>query len=203
MASKRKAAEGFNARDWIALNEVLERARDSIGSLDLALGQVYRDFCDDDRLRSGAQRKPPGKAYSTEPPEWRTFDATFWRERVERLVRDDRGVVRLILRLGQEPLTGSWYFFGHRADVEKLYPVSGGPAREAAAAGDPMKPPPSPRGPKAIKDWPTCVAREVIRILRAGEPLPKADHFRSHCEKTLGHTPHLRDVQTLLAKLLK
>jgi hypothetical protein len=196
MAKRKAAAEGFDPRNWMTVNVTLERARDSIGSFDQALGALYRDLSGGRRLRSGALWQPPGKAYSTDEPKWRSLDADFWRERVERLVRDDRGVVRLILRKGQQPLTGSWYFYCHRADVEKLY-------RVAAAARADEDAPPSPRGPKPVKDWPKCVADERKRLLLAREPLPKADHFRSHCGTTLGHLPDIRDVQKLLAKLRK
>ena len=85
-------------------------------------------------------------------------------------MRDDRGVVRVIPRRDAEPLTGSWYFYGHRDDVAKLYPVPGEPVREAAGDDDAMTPPTRKTGRPLKHDWHSIDGEIAARCI---DPKPK------------------------------
>jgi hypothetical protein len=56
-------------------------------------------------------------------------------------------------------------------------------------------------GPQPIKDWPTVVARELIRRAKAGEKEPTAIKMIEFCEGEIGYSPVLREMQKLLEKL--
>lgn len=78
--------------------------------------------------------------------------------------------------------------------------------RQAEAASDATtKPPVHARrkpGKPTTHDWPLHVAREVIRIIRADEPVPTAPRLVQYCEDTLGYQPDIRAMQKLLRTLL-
>ena len=64
----------------------------------------------------------------------------------------------------------------------------------------------SPRrkpGPPPKKDWPTHVARELIRRAGAGEKMPTAPQMLQYCQNTLHFEPDIRGMQRLLRDLLR
>jgi hypothetical protein len=75
-----------------------------------------------------------------------------------------------------------------------------------------LPPPPSDRGtddqprrqpgPRAKKDWPKVVARELIRRARAGEDEPTAPRMCQFCQNKWGWQPDIRAMQRLLRDLL-
>jgi hypothetical protein len=73
----------------------------------------------------------------------------------------------------------------------------------AAAAGADDKPQRRrPPGPPPEMEWRTLVAREIIRRMRAGEPMPKAPKMCEFCQKHSIEEPSLRTMQGYLRALL-
>jgi hypothetical protein len=205
-----RQAEVFSAAEWMALDEAFAAAESALRSIDLAEDDLAA------HLRSG--RLPSAR--------WRRGDNTntferlppaFWKEL--RLRKIDDGDIRVLrarekdkwvrLNIVEQALDVesetaarvSVYFFVARAPLSRLYSTSAvldpsGAAPETPGAGRRQS------GRRAIKDWPTLLARELIRRGKAGENEPTALEMIEFCETTLDYSPSLREMQKRLKKLL-
>ena len=118
----------------------------------------------------------------------------------------EAAIVHFWNTLALKPRTAEWRerkysLFFWRPDLEKIWPPSSPPAAphdDPATGVSPRRPP----GPRAKKDWPMVVARELVRMARAGENDPTAPQMCEFLERTLGWQPDIRSMQKLLRSLL-
>jgi len=104
---------------------------------------------------------------------------------------------------------GRRYYFVHRAELDKLYPVapsavatlSNAPVSSSDDTSDDTSPRRKP-GKKPKHKWPTLVTRELIRRARAGEAEPTAPQIAQFLQDKLDWQPDIRAVQRLLRELL-
>jgi hypothetical protein len=108
---------------------------------------------------------------------------------------DGRAIVRGTIE-GLPLAYGDWFFFVHRADLDKHYPAATSPPA-GAPSSDRRKP-----GKRAKGDWPMLVARELIRRARNGKAEPTAPQMLQFLEDSIGWQPDIRLMQKLLKELL-
>jgi hypothetical protein len=126
--------------DWVPLNDAFVRIKDSVGSRELAARDVYQNMLDG-RLKSAARH------VASEGTETRAIlPATFWQQFTLMDALRHEGVQ--VRPVKGKVLTGSWYFFVRRTDLDKHYPQAA-----AGRSDDTVQPPPRRRGPPATHDW--------------------------------------------------
>jgi hypothetical protein len=220
VARKRRGTDKLPLDDqqrWRPLAEVYKALCQSTGSPQLAALILTEAMAKPGGVRSmrwRAARVPDG-ANPDDYPERELLSPTFWAEQHELLSTSDTLshpdglVIGLRSRHGQimtADAARGYAFFAWGPDLEKAWPTIF--AAAAPGAQEPQSPllTESQRrrpGPRAKKDWPTHVARELIRLARAGEPEPTAPQMCQHCWDTLHYQPDIRAMQRLLRDLLK
>jgi len=97
----------------------------------------------------------------------------------------------------------AWHFFVRRANLDKHYPTAA-TAPASWTTNDRRIDNTARRrpGPQPKHDWPIEVAREVIRIVRAGKREPTARQLAQFCENQWGWQPDISAIQKLLKRLL-
>jgi hypothetical protein len=192
MPRKAKPPESFSTAKWAPLIEAVALAEGALGSSYLAEGNLI------EHLRSGrlpTARYRGGLLKRLQP--------TFWKSlRIVQTVHPSGVLVILVLGLADE--SSAPHLFVARAPLNKLYstdPTPSGALAEPPGSG-PGRPTRRKPGPQPIKDWPTVVARELIRRAYAGEKKPGPAAMVKFCQNTIGHSPDSSDMQKLLKKLL-
>jgi hypothetical protein len=182
----------FSAAKWASLVEAFDWAEGALGSSYLAAGDLTEHFRSG-RLPMAMRRRVDGV---------NTFERLEPSQRLQVGEPDENGDVR-VWGLTAEIASSLPHFFVARESLEQLYspgaalePASGASA-EASNAPPRWKP-----GKRPIKDWPTVVARELIRRAYAGEKKPTPAAMVRFCEKTIKHSPDPSDMQKLLKELL-
>jgi hypothetical protein len=103
----------------------------------------------------------------------------------------------------EPPIFFQGYFFIKRCEFVREYPDAAA-ADKPPRADDDVPPPPTRRRPgKRPKfDWPVYLAREVIRHIRTGKPVPKAKKLADICTEKWGWEPPMGEINRLLTLLL-
>jgi hypothetical protein len=192
----RRPRQALDPHEWAPLNDAYARIKAHVGSRELAARDLHRD------LISG----PPGglgsasRHIARDGTETRgLLKPSFWKQWT---LTDaiDGGV--LIRRADDQPVTGQWYFFVRRADLDKHY---GTPTATttATATGD-VQPPPERRkpGPKITKDWRLFAAHAVYEFKGKHGRLPSGPELAQICEDKLGYQPDTSDIAKLFRYLL-
>jgi hypothetical protein len=99
---------------------------------------------------------------------------------------------------------GGAVFYVWKPDIDKIWPLLAVnmPKPEAKADRQSETPPRRKPGPTPKYDWPTVVARELIRRAKAGEKDPTAIKMIEFCADRLDYEPSLRSMQEWLKTLL-
>jgi hypothetical protein len=82
-------------------------------------------------------------------------------------------------------------------EVKALVPPPSQPQQKTGPQPTKRRP-----GPLPTEDWPKHVAREIVRALRGGKPIPTAAELAQSCEDNLGYQPDIRAVQRHIEHLL-
>jgi hypothetical protein len=95
------------------------------------------------------------------------------------------------------------HFFVRHRELDQRYPVTTSMRRaDDKQPTQPLrgKPGPRTRTPtlKTKEEWPLHIARELIRMARAGEEWPAASGMLQFCENNWGWQPDIRRMQKLL-----
>jgi hypothetical protein len=176
--ARRKQALVLKAPEWMPLEtEIYYRAKASTGASELACADLQKAL-QNGRLRSASRHIVGDKDEPAPlaPSAWRkTFKLTEFKvpvlggphgaARAGALYRRPLtyGTERLhVVPRKERSFDGTWYFFGRRDDVDKLYPAATPIVDRANEAAD--KPPSFKPGPKPKGDWPTLVGAWLIRI---------------------------------------
>jgi hypothetical protein len=182
----------FSGSRWASLDEGFAWAEGALGSSYLAENDLTEHF------RSG--RLPTAMRHRRDGVDtFERLEPPFWK-RLQVGEPDENGDVR-VWGLAAEIASFAPHFFVEREPLEQLY--SPGLVIEPASDASPASDAPTRRrpGPQPIKDWPTLVARELIRRAKAGEKEPTAIKMIELCERAIGYSPVLREMQKLLKKL--
>src|SRR5262249_11786807 len=89
-----------------------------------------------------------------------------------------------------------------RRELDKHYPAADTVPSELSPSEGRTALPRRKPGRKPKHDWPTHVARELIRRVRAGKRDPTAPEMLQWCQENLGGEPDIRQMQELLRDLL-
>jgi hypothetical protein len=140
---------------------------------------------------------------STQPPTSKVELLTTapWKGRT--LIWKRRGLLSGSFKKGLHPSM----IYVWQPDLEKKWAPPSPPPSPSERATEPpdLATDVSPRrrpGKRPTKDWPTHVARELIRRARAGEEMPTAAQMCQFCQNTLCWQPDIRQMQRLLRDLL-
>jgi hypothetical protein len=183
---------------WLPLPRALEYCRRRIGSEFFAPLEMQQEFAAG-RIRTAARYLDQ----STQPPtsKMALLTPASWKGRSLIWKRKGRLPDSFEKRLHPSMI------YVWQPDLEKRWPLPSPPRSPSERATDPddLATDVSPRrqpGPRAKKDWPKVVARELIRRARAGEDEPTAAQMCQFCQNKLGWQPDLRAMQRLLRDLL-
>jgi len=202
---------------WRPLAQVYKALCPSTGSPHLAALDLTEAMAKPGGVRSmrrRAERVPDG-ANPDDYPERELLSPTFWAEQHEllstsdTLIHPDGLVIGLRSRHGQimtADAARGYAFFAWRPDLEKAWPTifvaAAAPVAQEPLSLSPTESQRRKPGPRATKDWPTHVARELIRRARAGEDMPTAAQMCQFCQNTLHWQPDIRSMQKQLRRLL-
>jgi hypothetical protein len=156
----------FAAAQWIPLSEAFTRARAYLGSHRLAEHDSL------EHMRSGRLATVARRIAGDGDELFEAVAPSFFARAVLTVRSGDVEIVEIAALIAgpsgveapTDETSGFRAFFVARSDLDKLYPVAADPA-PADAGGAPTRLKP---GPQPIKDWPTVVARELIRRAYAG-----------------------------------
>jgi len=93
----------------------------------------------------------------------------------------------------------NWEFYVWAPDVAKCWPEL---KQAAGDEGDTSTTKRRKPGPQPRHDWPTVIARELIRRAKAGEKDPTAAELAQFCQDNLDWQPDISALQKQLQKLL-
>jgi hypothetical protein len=183
------------SREWMPFAVAFIAIRDKLGSTRRAAHEL-REGLHGGRLKSAAWQTD-GTCWHLEKSFWTDAEIECWPDIAWEDGRHQNAGVRV-----RHKLEGQWDFFVGRRDLEKLYPTvvrvaTPSPERRPDENPSRRKPGPQPR-----HDWPTRVARELIRRALAGEKTPTAPDILKYCGRELGWEPDIRAMQRLLRELL-
>jgi hypothetical protein len=186
----------FDDPRWLPIGEAHRLVTARLGHRRLAAIDLM-DALTDGRVRCLRRSLVSGERSLAPASLWSGYELQSWSDGLHvcprRTPADGTGT-RLII-----PVRG-WVFYVWRPDFERRWPAAkapdGPPPNERVATG--RKP-----GPHPTRDWPRAVAAEVIRRIRAGEPIPSVREAIEYCEKLPGgYSPGLKEMQGLLKDLL-
>ena len=190
---------------WLPLPRALEYCGRRIGSEFFAPLEMQQEFAAG-RIRTAARYLDQSTRPSTSKVALLTTAS--WKGRT--LIWKRKGLLSDSFKKGLHPSM----IYVWQPDLEKKWaPPSPPPSLSERATEPPERPSEpldlapdvSPRrkpGKRPTKDWPTHVARELIRRARAGEEMPTAAQMCQFCQNTLGWQPDIRQMQRLLRDLL-
>jgi hypothetical protein len=189
---------------WLPLPKALEYCRRRIGSEFFAPLEMQQEFAAD-RIRTAARyldqstQPPTSKVALLSPASWKGR-SLIWKRKARLSDSFKKGMHPSMIYVWQP-------------DLEKRCPPpSPSPSLHKRVIEPPeratepldLAPDVSPRrkpGKRPTNDWPTHVARELIRRARAGEQMPTAAQMCQFCQDTLRCQPDIRQMQRLLRDL--
>ena len=189
---------------WLPLPRALEYCRRRIGSEFFAPLEMQQEFAAG-RIRTAVRYLDQ----TTQPPTSKValLTTASWKGRTLKWKR--KGLLSDSFKKGLHPSM----IYVWQPDLEKKWaPPSPPPSLSERATEPPerasepldLAPDVSQRrkpGKRPTKDWPTHVARELIRRARAGEEMPTAAQMCQFCQNTLCWQPDIRQMQRLLRDL--
>jgi hypothetical protein len=206
MARPKKLARlvaALPVREWASLDDAFERVK-LCGSAELAGHDLKQDFLTG-RLQAAARCIAPDgteTCFIFEPAWWLPFKISC--PPISIIGSTGRSCVEGVAE-GWDLKQGKWYWLVRRAELDTLYPGADlNKLYPVAAPNEQADNTPSRRKPGSPPkhDWPLVVARELIRMARAGEKMPTAPKMLQFCEDKLRWQPDIRQMQRLLKFLL-
>jgi hypothetical protein len=206
MARPKKLARSvapLPAREWAPLDEAFDRVKFWVGSVQLACRQLPQDLL-------AGQLQGAARCIRDGTETWLTFNPAWWQSlkiSPPILLLDSTDRCRVEGEAdGWDRKREKRYFFVHRVELHKLYPVADLDKLYSVAVPSEQADNPTSRrkpGHPPKHDWPMVVARELIRMALAGEKMPPtAPKMLQFCENKLRWQPDIRQMQRLLSKLL-
>jgi hypothetical protein len=173
---------------WAPLSEAFLQIRGKFGSSELAARDLRQGLLDGGLPSAARWISEDGKetCLLLKPTFWKTTaQVRWWDDIAWEDGRQQRAGVAVSGR-GKE-LSGSWHFFVHRAELDKLYPVAAVPAptrREEPREWRLIRRLAAEEWPDGYEDIRTAriIARVSDRLTEMGEPIP----HRSTFERALG-----------------
>lgn len=190
---------------WLPLPRALEYCRRRIGSEFFAPLEMQQEFAAG-HIRTAVRYLDE----STQPPTSKValLTTASWKGRT--LIWKRKGLLSDSFKEGlHRSMIYVW-----QPDLEKKWAPPSPPPSPSERATEPperasepldLAPDVSPRrkpGKRPTKDWPTHVARELIRRARAGDKMPTAAQMCQFCQNILCWQPDIRQMQRLLRDLL-
>ena len=198
----------FSPHDWVPLNKALAQIMAHVGD-DPALAADQLDQDLRSRRLESALRSPHRTWRLLKPSDWRQWAPLHW-EYGYTLTTGLGTIVIKVVDKDNKAVDG--HFFVRRTSLNEHYPTAVTPTAVQQSddtkppttsdhRADDMRPPTRRPGPPPELKWRTFVAREIIRRLRTGEPMPTAPQMLQLCGEQFGSEPGLRQMQEYLRAL--
>jgi hypothetical protein len=192
------------AREWAPLDEVFDRVKFWVGSVELTGRELQQD------LLTGRLQAAAWIIALDGTETWVILERAFWQR-----LKISCPPISIIGSTGRCLVEGEaegWdrkqerrrSFLVRRGELDKLYPRADDKPYLVAAPNEQADNTTSRRKPghPPKHEWPLVVARELIRMAAAGEKMPTAPKMLQFCENKLRWQPDIRQMQKLLRFLL-